>query len=201
VKTDTTIEVSFAAIEHPRTAAEVNVASGFRSFLRGLVRLQPLKELVVRAREDQNVGWAILLRLLHLAELRIDRRYENPNDVAMAAYLVILRSVASELYDFGAAAVLAAENCWWASKIASVPREQTTQASGLATTFASSETGKPNCVAYANDSAEVFVTAGNLGTMPILQHVQSAESSGTDTQGSRLESRAEVAMDVCLIAA
>jgi len=118
------LEKLFTDIEAAKTAALVNVVSGWRSFVRALVQLDAVRELATEARSNETVASHVLMRLVGLSQLKVDPRYENPNDVAMAAYLQVLSLTAPELYASAIDAVLSAQNCWWATQLAQAGRSQ-----------------------------------------------------------------------------
>ena len=116
----------FEAIESPRSAARLNLASGSEHFLR-LLSLDPnVRELLSNAR-TRSQAEEVLQRLLQLAQNCVDRRYENPFDAAMAAYLLVLQSTYPNLSRIAAEAVLAtARNCWWGERLAKEVLKQET---------------------------------------------------------------------------
>lgn len=120
----------FTEIEHARTAARVNVASGLRGFLQTLRSVEAVRSLASLARNDRGIAAAVLTRLIELAQRRIDPRYENPHDVGIAAYLLVLSTAAPDLIAIAADAVSEAENCWWAVRAAQSSAQESLKASG-----------------------------------------------------------------------
>ena len=112
------MEELFAQIESHRTAARVNVASGQVSFLQAADALEPVQKLGDLARVSVTNRAAIISRVGRLVAMRVDPRYQNPHDSALAIYLRVLHPVDKELAWIAASAVLDARNCWWASDMA-----------------------------------------------------------------------------------
>ena len=116
------LENLFEEIESARTAASVNVVSGLRSFVRALNEVPAVRALAAEARGSETVASKVLGRVLVLSKLKIDTRYENPNDVAMAAYLQVLSLTARGLYAAATDAVGTAHNVWWALQLSQLGR-------------------------------------------------------------------------------
>lgn len=107
----------FDQIESNETAARVNVASGFKLFVRALTSLPPYLRLQSLSEKREN-SQEMLTRILKLTEVRIDTKFGNPFDTSLAVYLLILRSTYPDLALIGAEAVSRTQNCWWASRVA-----------------------------------------------------------------------------------
>lgn len=107
----------FDQIESNETAARVNVASGFKLFLRALTSLPPYLRLQSLSEKREN-SQEVLTRILKLTEVRIDTKFGNPFDTSLVAYLLILRSTYPDFALIGAEAVSRTQNCWWASRVA-----------------------------------------------------------------------------------
>jgi hypothetical protein len=116
------LEAMFARVESGRTAAEMNLASGLRVFLYGLAEIEPVRTLATAVRENEHTASKVLGRLISLSRLKSDPRYENPNDVALAAYLQILSNATPSIYEAALDAVRTARNCWWANEAANTAR-------------------------------------------------------------------------------
>ncbi|MGH9384663.1 MAG: hypothetical protein ACRD2N_10295 [Vicinamibacterales bacterium] len=124
----------FDAIESGKTAAELNVLSGAGPFLRALQSLPGVRSLAASSRSNPAVALQVLRRLEQLSKKQIDRRFENPNDVAIAAYILILSSADRDIKRAALAASATAENCWWATRVAEgVRQEDGVTGSGAAT--------------------------------------------------------------------
>lgn len=93
-----------------------------RSFVRALNEVPAVRALAAEARGSEAVASKVLGRVLVLSRLKIDTRYENPNDVAMAAYLQVLLLTSRDLYAAAADAVGTAHNVWWAVQLSQLGR-------------------------------------------------------------------------------
>ncbi|MBY0230868.1 MAG: hypothetical protein K2W96_16400 [Gemmataceae bacterium] len=101
-------------LESDPLSAELNAASGFTQFLRGLDSCAAMERL---RQEGEPVE--VSARLLHLVDAPFDAAYENPADVAVAALLRYLQEK-DEVRSLAAAeAVLGrGRNFWWAAQLA-----------------------------------------------------------------------------------
>jgi hypothetical protein len=107
----------FERIESHQFSALVNVASGFKQFVKA-VNTQDEVQRLRDAAMSPAASAAISARVEHLVEQISDTSFENPRDVALAVYLLALRgSHAPSLFP-AAQRVLALPNCWWARQIA-----------------------------------------------------------------------------------
>jgi hypothetical protein len=105
-----------AEIEGTAFALRVGVASGLKHFGRLLRDQKAVGALARAAQSNVEVARVVFSRLVRLSRLRIDPRYENPSDVAVAGYLLVLS--ATELYAAAVDEVLASQNLWWAAHMA-----------------------------------------------------------------------------------
>jgi len=103
-------------IESDSMAIRLNVASGFKSFLRAIQGERAVCELR-KMLETKAAQENLLSRLIELSRQRIDRRYENPWDTALTIYLWLISSVDQNLSDLSAEIVAQAPQCWWAQKL------------------------------------------------------------------------------------
>jgi len=117
-------------IEGRALAARVGVAGGLRQFVDTLRAQEAFQQLREACRERAS-SVAALNRLVLLSRLSIDLRYENPNDTAIAAYLMALSATSSELEGIALNEVLGAQNLWWANQVA---RAVLAEATGLTQT-------------------------------------------------------------------
>ncbi|MBI3943361.1 MAG: hypothetical protein HY326_10150 [Chloroflexi bacterium] len=106
-----------AYIESYEFDARLNVASDFRTFLRGIQQQKAVIDLLkildtTEAREE------VVFRIADLARQQVDPAYENRWDTALAVYLWLLNQVDLDLSKSGARYVLNAPQCWWALKLA-----------------------------------------------------------------------------------
>lgn len=105
-------------IEDIRFSAELNLATGAKAFRRALRDHSLLHQLAEAAR-DAASATALVDRVAELSRRQIDVRYENPFDVALCCYLVVLGDTAEPATVARAAqAVSKAPNCWWAIEVA-----------------------------------------------------------------------------------
>jgi hypothetical protein len=107
----------FQAIECANLSAQVNVVSGYNQFVRALVA-QPEVQMLLGAVRSQEDAAELLLRVLNTLRVPHDPAYENPHDVALAAYLWVLSKTDPKLAHEAASQVLACPGCWWAHKLA-----------------------------------------------------------------------------------
>lgn len=113
----TALDAVFAVLEGSRFAAEVNVASNLKIFLRALVS-QPAVQELATAMSVRGVCEQVCERVEELARQEILAEYEHPSDAAMAAYLWLLSTRDEELAARAASRVTVCPNCWWAAKVA-----------------------------------------------------------------------------------
>jgi hypothetical protein len=81
-------------IEQTRFSTELNIASGVSVFLRILRGHELFVQLVDLARESPFVRDSLFTRIEEIAQAKIDLNYENPFDVALSAYLIVLERTA-----------------------------------------------------------------------------------------------------------
>ena len=182
----------FQAVESPRSAARLNVASGSEHFLRLLSQDPVVRELLADA-TIRSQAEDVLRRLLHLAQQCVDPRYENPFASALAAYLLVLHSTHLDLARIAAEAVRAtARNCWWAERTAreALKRETTSgepagvnipASSGSAWQLAiiTLDTDTPFSIAdYASNHLRQF---GSLAFIPLEE--RNSAQSGSELTG------------------
>jgi hypothetical protein len=107
----------FAAIESPRFAAEVNLASSLPVFDRILRSLRPFRranELMIATGADRT----IYDRLKMLVTRPTDPKIENPYDAALAAYVRLLDTFDSAFVSAATRDVATCPNCNWARVVA-----------------------------------------------------------------------------------
>jgi hypothetical protein len=107
----------FASVESPEFSARLNVVSGWRQFLRGLAEAPEVKALLATARSQEG-ALEVFYRLLEAVRVPYDPAYENPADVAIAAYLFVLSFADHELAALASELALDCGGCWWARKLA-----------------------------------------------------------------------------------
>jgi hypothetical protein len=97
---------------------KLNVVSGLRSFIRAVFKEEAVKVLYRAMLTSPSARDAVLEQVQILSNLDIDRRYENPNDTALAVFLLLTFAVDTELAVIAADLVDRAPQCWYAQKIA-----------------------------------------------------------------------------------
>jgi hypothetical protein len=107
----------FAVIESPTFSAQVNVASGYNQFLRGLTSATEVRELLAEVKAEDDVQ-QVFTRLQEILGNPQDPAYENPYDIAVVAYLWVLRMTNPRLAHDAAERVLAQAGFWWGRKFA-----------------------------------------------------------------------------------
>lgn len=114
-------------IESSPMVIRLNVVSGLKTFLLAMQSENAVCDLrqMLGSKEKQEL---VLSRLVELSRQRIDRRYENPWDTALAIYLWLLSSAQKDLLALAAEIVAQAPQCWWAKKLSDqLLRERETQ--------------------------------------------------------------------------
>jgi hypothetical protein len=96
----------------------LNVVSGLRSFIRAALGEKSVDVLYRAMLTSPSARDAVLEQLQSLSRLEIDRRYENPNDTALAVFLLLTLIVDTDLAMIAADLVDRAPQCWYAQKIA-----------------------------------------------------------------------------------
>lgn len=124
----------FEAIEAPAFSARLNVVSGYAQFVRALGSQPEIRELRsgVSSLEDAS---ELLRRISSLASAPYDPAYENPHDVALAAYLWVLSMSAPVVARLAAETILAQPG-WWARKLAEKVVADTNSDAGIEATKA-----------------------------------------------------------------
>src|SRR5438093_1850217 len=121
------------AAESHEISGRVNVASSLATALRA-ARSDPITEkLAAEVKSSKGVALRVLMRALKLTRQTVDIRYENPNDVALFIYLLVLQEHSQAFALIAAAAVCHVPNLWWSSVLAASLLEgtaQSNQASG-----------------------------------------------------------------------
>jgi hypothetical protein len=124
----------FAMIESPAFSARLNVVSGYAQFVRALGSQPEIRELRsgVNSVEDAS---ELRHRISSLASAPHDPAYENPHDVALAAYLWVLSMCAPDIAQLAAETILA-QPSWWARKVAEKVVADTNTGAGIEATKA-----------------------------------------------------------------
>jgi hypothetical protein len=111
----------FEKVESPAFSAAVNIASGYRHFMECLEAMPELRELRSQLAQPEH-AIKLLARVYELATREVEEEYENRWDVALAAYVLVLRDVSSDLARLAAKKIAVAKNCWWAFQVAETIR-------------------------------------------------------------------------------
>ena len=127
----------FGEIESRAFALEQNTASTLPSLLRGLDSSKEMKELRKALVSSRSAEEVLVTRIDQLVLSSFDKRYENPADVALAAYLRALALHSSPLAPLAAETALTAASLWWAPRVAELIQ------SDFATTQIASRTHAP----------------------------------------------------------
>jgi hypothetical protein len=107
----------FVTIESPQFAAEMNVASGYKQFSRALITTPQVRTLLAQSQSLADLT-ELLTRMETILLQPIERGYESAYDVALAAYLWVLRKTVPDLAFAIAQPLQDAPGFWWARKMA-----------------------------------------------------------------------------------
>lgn len=101
-------------------AARLNVVSGMRSFFTAAGHQPAVVTLYQKMRDSGEALEEVLGHIHDLSQLEVDRRYENPNDAALAIllWLTLFCSTNPGYYHTAAELVDRAPQCWYAKKLA-----------------------------------------------------------------------------------
>lgn len=108
----------FREVESIEFETWANVASGVSAFVSAISRSPSVIALRERIRSDSAVADKLLTRMLHLKNLDIDSKYENPNDVAMATYGWVVANERPELAGELRILLGSLKNPWWSKYLA-----------------------------------------------------------------------------------
>jgi hypothetical protein len=107
----------FEKLESDRFSATINVVSGLNQFVRALSSSDEFQALLTIARSGADRS-LLADRFNQLAARETDPEYENPWDVALAAYLLVLEQVDPNQAALCAERASIGSNGWWSRKIA-----------------------------------------------------------------------------------
>ena len=111
-----TVREAMREIESHEFAARLNVASNFRTFLRAAQRQEAVRTLLQEL-DSQEKRQQVFFRILELSRQRVDPRYENQWDTALAVYVWLINLKDFDLAKVAAEAAAQALQCWWAMKV------------------------------------------------------------------------------------
>ena len=112
-----TLSEAMKEIESHRFAARLNIASNLRTFLEA-AKHEEAVTVLSQALETPDSRSAVLLRTLELSRHRVDLRYENQWDTALAVYVWLMSSKDRGITSIMAEAAAHAPQCWWATRLA-----------------------------------------------------------------------------------
>lgn len=128
-----TLQEIMRLVEGHEFAARLNLASDMRTLLSIALQQDEIRRLI-ELLEKPEAQEEVLRRVVQISRQRIDPRYENPGDAALAVYVWVLNVRGSRLARLAADAAIEAPHCWWAEKIVQqvgstgrVPSENYTQ--------------------------------------------------------------------------
>lgn len=162
-----------AEIESSAIVIRLNVASGFKTFLRAIQSEHVVVEMQ-RMMTSKYVQGQVLARIGELSRLRVDRRYENPWDTALAVYLWLIKSADRNLSALSAEIVAQAPQCWWAHKLAHQllsEREIRIESTAQAYSWTAQPVPGSGVLARDTDSAEIALDTA-LVSAPFAGAVQ-----------------------------
>lgn len=105
-------------IESPEFDVTLNVVSSMRAFFAAAAKEPAALTLYDTMRTSGEAREDVLGRIHDLSQLEVDRRYENPNDTALAILLWVTNFAAPEFVQMAADLVDRAPQCWYAKKLA-----------------------------------------------------------------------------------
>lgn len=94
------------------------MVSGLRSFWRAIAGHHSVQRLYAAMSVSPNVRNGVLQRIQTLSRLDVDRRFQNPNDTALAGLLILVASTDSTLARVAADLTDRAPECFFAKAIA-----------------------------------------------------------------------------------
>jgi len=105
-------------IESTEFAISIETASSEGSYVRYVDDRVEYRELLTELRAHPGDAVHLVERIQRLSNAKIDARYANPSDVALAVYLRALSVVNDGLAAFSAHIAVNTVNTWWARKVA-----------------------------------------------------------------------------------
>lgn len=111
-----TLKQIFDEIESHKFTALLNVASDLRTFLKITNSENCVRELLNKL-DNTNARHRLIERVNILVNEKIDHRYLNPNDTALAIYIWAMSQKNLNSSKVTAEISVDAPNCWWSDKI------------------------------------------------------------------------------------
>lgn len=144
-------------------AARLNVVSGTRSFFAAANKEPAVMSLCEDMSKSGEAREEVLGHIHDLSQLAVDRRYENPNDAALAILLWLTRFTAPDYSQIAADLVDQAPQCWYAKKLARRILLPPPVASGNSPVSASLDLGRPECMSSVDVSIMMNLAANLKG--------------------------------------
>lgn len=111
-----TTQNPFSGIEDQSFRFDLGVESGSATFVGAMVHHPSYVSVLAELREPEEQAYA-LSRLRQLANVAVDPRYRNPDDITLAAYTLSIASAVPELAGLAAGIASEAHNTWWCAMI------------------------------------------------------------------------------------
>lgn len=112
-----TFREAMREIESHALAARLNIASDMRTFLEAAKHEEAVARLL-EGLDAPDSRSAVFTRTFELSRQRVDLRYENQWDTALAVYVWVMSAKDQGIATIMAEAVAYAPQCWWATRIA-----------------------------------------------------------------------------------
>jgi hypothetical protein len=134
-----TIDQIFHAIEAHDFAARLSVASS-RDMLVSMFQAEPCyRGLLTLVKKDPRVSELLVQRIKTLSELEFDPNFQNPHDIALAAYTYALRNdgaISTAYISIAFDILTSARDVWWTPRIAELiaAEQKSTTATNATTT-------------------------------------------------------------------
>lgn len=109
---------ALAEIQSQEFAINLNMVSDLRTFLQAASKESVVQTLYTAMSESEDAFDEVVNIIRELSSLEVDRRYENPNDTALAVLLMLVALVNTDFAIIMADFVDRSQQCWYAKKIA-----------------------------------------------------------------------------------
>ena len=192
------IDELFKAVESARYSAYCNVAGSLGILISALDNTPEMSALTDAVKAMPSDAVKVLNRLKLLADMSPDPAYENPNDIAMASYVLALSRISDALHPLGPLAgsiALMARQTWWARAMANhvmKPEKDEDSGSSFEAMFDDEAKLVVNRTSTAADSMQVSVDWVDEDVMfSLSQHIQYSDSSSADSPSEILSEEIE----------
>jgi hypothetical protein len=152
------IKQAISNIESHELAVRVNIASDLKTFF----KLAQQEEVVLwlgRQLDVYEIRLEILSRIYELSKYKIDLRYENQWDTALAVYLWLLNNRDPIIAKIAAEVTSQIPQCWWAVKLSRFILFQKELYSDTKDNITSKVISPPLSINLKHDAGEVQVCA------------------------------------------